>query len=75
MQRMIRGTDRGKFPWREKFVRMYEQGQLALPESVARILIDISLTDWPELSGMVADLRSTSFKKQCREHGVIVPGD
>ncbi len=72
MQEIIRKTDVKAFPSREKFVRLHKEGKLASPEAIAKILLDLSLTDWPELSGMVEDLRSPDFQKQCMQHGIEV---
>ncbi len=73
MQEIIRNTADYQFPSKEKFVRLHKRGKLPSPDDIAPILLDISLTDWPELSGMVTDIRSEEFQKQCRDHGVIFP--
>jgi len=70
MQQIIRKTDIKSFPYRDKFVRLHRDGQLAAPEFFAKIFLDIACTDWPELSGMVADLRAADFQKECRKRGI-----
>ena len=70
MQKVIRQTDSRMFPAREKFVKLYQEGKLAEPQAVAKVMVDIALTDWPELSGRVEDLRSADFQRQCIEHGL-----
>jgi benzil reductase ((S)-benzoin forming) len=72
MQQTIRATDSDAFPSRDKFVNLYRQGRLANPDSLSRVLLDISLSDWPELSGMVADLRAAGFQKECRQRGINI---
>jgi len=73
MQEVIRNSAEYQFPSKEKFVKLYKRGKLPEPKIIAPILLDISLTDWPELSGMVNDIRSDDFQNQCREHGVVIP--
>ncbi len=75
MQRAIRAANESEFPERSKFVRLYEQRKLANPKELARIIIDISLVDWPEMSGRVEDLRCTEFRKECSKRGIIFSGD
>ncbi len=72
MQKKIRETDIKAFPSREKFVRVHREGRLSSPDRVGNILLELSLTDWPELSGMVEDLRSPDFQRQCLQHGVEI---
>jgi len=73
MQRAIRETSELGFPAREKFVRLYEEGKLADPEELAKVIVDLCLVDWPDLSGRVEDLRCADFRTECREHGVTIP--
>ncbi len=73
LQEVIRNTAEYQFPAREKFVRLHQRGKLPGPDAIAPVLLDISLTDWPELSGMVADLRSEAFQIQCQKYGVKFP--
>jgi benzil reductase ((S)-benzoin forming) len=73
MQEVIRNSTEYQFPSKEKFVQLHKRSKLHKPEIIAPILLDISLTDWPELSGMVTDIRSEEFQKQCRKHGVVFP--
>lgn len=73
MQQTIRSTSEDDFPQREKFVRMHEQGQVVPAEIPAAMIVDVSLSDWPDLNGMVADVRSDDFQKGCREHGITIP--
>ena len=70
MQETIRNTSIECFPAREKFVKMHNEGQLPGPEDVAGSFIDISLTDWPELSGIIDDIRSPDFRNICCRYGV-----
>jgi benzil reductase ((S)-benzoin forming) len=70
MQEIIRRTSEESFPQREKFIKYYESGALADPDELGHIILEISLTDWPELSGTIADLRSDDFRTACAEHGV-----
>jgi NAD(P)-dependent dehydrogenase (short-subunit alcohol dehydrogenase family) len=73
MQEIIRNTAEYQFPAKDKFVKLHQKDKLPDPETIAPVLLDISLTDWPELSGMVADLRSEGFQIKCQEHGVKFP--
>jgi len=73
MQEIIRSTTDYQFPSKEKFVKLHEKGKLPNPEDIAPVMLDISLTDWPELSGMVIDIRTEKFQKQCIKHGVVFP--
>ena len=75
MQQTIRSTAKDDFPGRDKFVRMHEEGHVVRPEIPARIIVDAALSDWPELNGMVVDVRSTEFQAGCREHGIEVPAE
>lgn len=72
MQQTIRATSEEDFPERPKFIKLYEEGKLADPDDVARVLLQISLTKWPELNGQVADLRSPDFKTECTRHGIEI---
>ncbi len=45
MQATIRATSADKFPQRERFEQLKENGQLATPEQAARQLIDYALSD------------------------------
>lgn len=58
------------FPARDKFVKLHREDRLADPETFAKIFLDISLSDWPELSGMVADLRAADFQRDLRKRGI-----
>jgi len=70
MQQTLRQSDPGNFPAREKFVNLHREGKLPHPDTIAGILLDIALSDWPELSGMVEDIRSPAFKEKCRQLGI-----
>lgn len=70
MQEAIRTTSIDNFPAREKFVQMYNEGQLPAPEDIAGSFIDITLTDWPDLSGTIDDIRSPDFRNICGRYGV-----
>jgi len=73
MQEVIRNTAEFQFPAKEKFVQLLQKNKLPSPETIAPVLLDVSLTDWPELSGMVTDLRSEDFQLMCQKHGVKFP--
>jgi NAD(P)-dependent dehydrogenase (short-subunit alcohol dehydrogenase family) len=73
MQEVIRNSAEYQFPSKEKFVRLHKTGKLPGPDVIAPVLLDISFTDWPELSGMVTDIRSEKFQIQCQKHGVVFP--
>lgn len=70
MQQTLRQSDPKNFPARDKFVNLYEEGELPKPDMVAEIIMDIALSDWPELSGMIEDIRSAEFKEKCRQRGI-----
>jgi 3-oxoacyl-[acyl-carrier protein] reductase len=72
MQEIIRGVSASAFPSRDKFVNLYKEGKLNKPDGLAKVLIDLSLSEWPELSGVIGDLRSVDFQKECIEHGVEI---
>jgi 3-oxoacyl-[acyl-carrier protein] reductase len=72
MQETIRGVSTHRFPSRDKFINLYEEGKLNTPDRLAKILIDLSLSEWPELSGVMGDLRSVDFQKECVEHRVEI---
>ena len=73
MQEVIRNSTEYQFPSKEKFVRLHKSGKLPDPDDIASVLLDISLTDWPELSGMVTDIRSKEIQKQCQKYGAVFP--
>jgi benzil reductase ((S)-benzoin forming) len=75
MQQIVRKTDSRQFPSRDKFVELYESGRLPSPDIIAPVLLDIALTDWPELSGTVNDLRNKAFQRECIAHGVTFDKD
>ncbi len=72
MQEAIREATPEAFPSRGKFVQLYEERRLGDPEKIARTIMEIALSDWPELSGMVADLRDEDFKKECLKRGIEI---
>jgi len=72
MQELIREANIESFPSREKFLKLHKEGKLKNPETLARIILDIALTDWPEISGRVEDLRSADFQKECIQHGLKI---
>ncbi len=72
MQEIIRGVSDQRFPSRDKFVSLYKEGKLDTPDRFAKILVDLSLSEWPELSGVIGDLRSPDFQKECIGHGVEI---
>jgi NADP-dependent 3-hydroxy acid dehydrogenase YdfG len=73
LQEVIRNTAEFQFPAKEKFVKLHQKNKIPSPETLAPVLLDISLTDWPELSGMVTDLRAEDFQLQCQAHGIKFP--
>ena len=73
MQQVMRGVDPDDFPAREKFIELHETGQLVGPEVPARFIVDIAMVDWPELNGMVTDVRFVELHKECARHGITIP--
>jgi NAD(P)-dependent dehydrogenase (short-subunit alcohol dehydrogenase family) len=73
MQEAIRNTPPDYFPARDKFIALHDKNQISSPEDVGGVFIDIALTDWHELSGMVDDIRSPGFQRLCMKHGVSFP--
>lgn len=49
MQEQIRGSDPSRFPRRDKFVALHEEGQLAEPAGPAREIADILESDPPQV--------------------------
>jgi benzil reductase ((S)-benzoin forming) len=74
MQQTIRSTPDEDFRMKQKFVQLHEEGRVVGPEIPAGMIVDISLSDWPELNGMVVDVRSIDFQQACQEHGIAIPG-
>ena len=72
MQQVMRSVDKSDFPMKDKFVKLHESGALPTPEQIAPMLLDIALTDWPELNGMVARIRDDAFLNHCRNHGIMI---
>ena len=70
MQEVLRNTAVEDFPERRKFVELHERGQLNRPEVVAEALMEIAFSHWPELSGVVVDLRDPDFKMECIRRGI-----
>jgi len=70
MQQALRQSEPENFPAREKFIDLHREGKLPHPDTIARIITDIALSDWPELSGMIEDIRSADFKEKCRRRGI-----
>lgn len=70
MQQTLRHSDPKNFPTREKFVNLHREGKLPHPDTIASIIMDIALSNWPELSGKVEDIRSADFKEKCLQHGI-----
>ncbi|PKK83918.1 MAG: hypothetical protein CVT49_05700 [candidate division Zixibacteria bacterium HGW-Zixibacteria-1] len=73
MQKVMRGTDISDFPVKDRFVELHRSGKLATPEQLAPMILDIALTDWPELSGRVEDIRDGDFQRLCFQNGVLIP--
>lgn len=72
-QEIIRASAEFQFPSKEKFLKLQKSGRLPKVEEVAPTMLDISLTEWPELSGMVDDIRNEDFQRLCLAHGVSIP--
>jgi len=70
MQEILRSSSEEFFPARDKFTSLFKEGRLSKPEPLAKILLEIAFTDWPELSGRIADVRDPQFRKECEAHGV-----
>lgn len=70
MQQTLRQSDVKDFPAWEKFINLHQKGKLPHPDTIAETLLDIALSDWPELSGMIEDIRSADFKEKCRQRGI-----
>jgi 3-oxoacyl-[acyl-carrier protein] reductase len=70
MQQLLRDSHAADFPQQNKFIRLFEKNELGSAEKIARITLDITGTDWPQLSGRIVDLRSQEFQKDCARHGV-----
>lgn len=75
MQQTIRSTTEDDFPGKDKFVKMHEEGLVIPPEIPARMIVDTALSGWPELNGMVVDVRSVEFQEGCRKHGIAIPAE
>nr|MBN2276631.1 SDR family oxidoreductase [candidate division Zixibacteria bacterium] len=73
MQKTLRQSDPDDFPAKEKFVGLYESGGLLQPGTIAPMILEIGLSDWPELSGRVADIRDKNFQNECRQHNILIP--
>jgi NAD(P)-dependent dehydrogenase (short-subunit alcohol dehydrogenase family) len=73
MQEVLRAASDHDFPARDKFIGLYQSGELPTPELIAPMMLDISLTDWPELAGRVEDIRDAGFQDECVRHGVEIP--
>jgi hypothetical protein len=72
MQETIRQVDEADFPKRQKFIDLHEQGKLPGADAIAKIVMDIALSEWPELSGTIDELRSPDFQKECRRRGISI---
>ncbi|NIT61624.1 MAG: SDR family NAD(P)-dependent oxidoreductase, partial [Aliifodinibius sp.] len=74
MQELIRSKSEEDFPARPKFVKLHQEGHLSKPEDVAKSIVAIALSDWPELSGRITDIRSSEFQEECRRRGIEIRG-
>ncbi len=70
MQQLLRGSDPADFPQHDRFIQLYRDNALGSADKIARIILDITATNWPELSGRIADLRSGEFQDDCARHDV-----
>lgn len=70
MQETLRATDPSDFPAHPKFVKLHEDDALPPPEGPGRILVDMVMSDWPELHGTVVDLRDPEFQRECERRGI-----
>ena len=75
MQQTIRSTPAGDFPEKDKFVKMHQEGRVIPPEIPAQMIVETALSEWPELNGMVVDVRSPEFQAGCRSHGISIPAE
>ena len=73
MQAKIRNTGHDLFPAKQKFIDLFEQGKLPHPDKIAQLLLDISITYWPELSGRIEDIRSRKFQEECKSKNIKIP--
>jgi benzil reductase ((S)-benzoin forming) len=70
MQESLRQSKPEDFPAIHKFIDLHKSGKLPHSEQVAEIILDISLSQWPELSGRIVDIRSPEFQKECKKRGI-----
>jgi NAD(P)-dependent dehydrogenase (short-subunit alcohol dehydrogenase family) len=75
MQEILRGTEEYQFPAKDKFIKLYKNKQLPHSDTIAPMFLDIALSNWPELSGMVEDIRSEQFQKECLKHRIRIPDE
>ncbi len=73
LQETIRKSAEFQFPAKAKFVKLHKSGKMPSAEDVAPTILDISLSDWPELSGRIDDLRSEDFQRLCVQHSISIP--
>jgi len=73
MQEKVRSTSKEDFPAKDKFVNLHESGKLLKPEIIAPIILEIGLSDWPELSGRIEDIRDEPFQRECTSHNIEIP--
>jgi hypothetical protein len=71
MQEVLRQSDPENFPAISKFIYLHQSGRLPHSEQIAEIILDISLSQWPELSGRIVDIRDPEFHKECQKRDVI----
>lgn len=70
MQEVLRQSDIEDFPGRDKFRKLYREKKLGQPDKIAKVILEISLKSWPELSGRIEDLRDSNFQWVCGKHGI-----
>jgi 3-oxoacyl-[acyl-carrier protein] reductase len=73
MQVKLRNTRSELFPAQQKFINLYEKGNLPHPDTIAPLLLDISETHWPTLSARIEDIRSKRFQDECKSHQIDIP--
>jgi benzil reductase ((S)-benzoin forming) len=73
MQKILRNSKLRDFPAKQKFIDLQKNGKLPKANDIAKIFLDISLSDWPELSGMIEDIRSEFFRRECNKQNITFP--
>jgi NAD(P)-dependent dehydrogenase (short-subunit alcohol dehydrogenase family) len=72
MQELMRNSSEQAFPAREKFIKLHQENKLPAADQVADATMRLAISDWPELSGMILDLRDQAFRDECLDHGIMI---